>query len=233
LDATPAPPATPGVRTIAYVGSFYYDPATRAAALLPAWRRAPHRWLFYTPRREDWLYRSPWFFLRGLARFTARYPRLAPRLRVEFAGAVPPWLPPMLAETGTTAQVTLHGPIAHADAIRLQRRADALLLTSAKVDGARDYSIAGKTFEYLGLRRPILAVVTDGAMRDLVEQSGLGLFADPDDADSVAAAIARIVDDPSWLPHPNEAFIASCDRHHAASRMADVLRAAAAEGYRG
>jgi glycosyltransferase involved in cell wall biosynthesis len=218
-----APRDTSAVKSIVYVGTFYYDPTARAL-LAPIWRRAPHRWLFYTPRREDWLYRSPYFFLAGLA-------RLAGRVRVDFAGAVPYWLPDMLRETGTERYVRLLGPVSHRDAIRLEKSADALLLTSAKVIGGRDYSIAGKLFEYIGARRPILGVLTDGAMRDIVEQTGLGVLADPDDTDAVAAAIERIVE--GVTVSPNEEVIARFDRSHMARAMAECLRRAATEGYRG
>jgi glycosyltransferase involved in cell wall biosynthesis len=225
-------PDRDGTRRIAYVGTFYYDPIARAYMLTPHWRRAPQRWLFYTPRREDWLYRSPYFFLTGLRRFAERRPDLAAKLRVDFAGAIPRWLPGMLRETGTEALVQLHGPVTHEQAIRLEKGADAVLLTSAKVlDGGRDYSIAGKVFEYIGLRRPILAVLTDGAMRDIVAQTGLGVLADPDDPSAVADAIERVVLGPSVSP--DDAAIAKFDRRETVRLMAESLRRAAAEGFRG
>jgi glycosyltransferase involved in cell wall biosynthesis len=220
-----------GRRRIAYAGSFYFDPRTREAMRRPLWRRPPYQWLFYTPRREDWLYRSPYFFLRGLRRLADRVPGLKDKLVVEFAGLVPSWLPAMLRETGTESFVELLGPVPHAEALALQGRADAVLLTSAKVEGGRDYSVAGKTFEYFGLRRPILGVLTDGAMRDLVEQSGLGILADPDDTESVARAIEQVVSGTADVT-PNENFLAECDRANSARQMAAVLRRAADEGYR-
>jgi glycosyltransferase involved in cell wall biosynthesis len=230
LGPVETPAAQAATRRIAYVGTFYYDPVARAYMLTPAWRRAPQRWLFYTPRREDWLYRSPWFFLKGLRRFADRRPDLAERLQVDFAGAIPAWLPGMLRETGTEALVRLHGPVTHEQAIRLQKSADAVLLTSAKVFGGRDYSIAGKLFEYIGLRRPILGVLTDGAMRDLVAQTGLGVLADPDDEDAVAGAIERVV---LGAPvSPDDATIARFERGQSVRAMAECLRRAAAEGYR-
>jgi glycosyltransferase involved in cell wall biosynthesis len=236
LRAAPVPPPrTTKERTIVHVGNFYYDPQSRAGVLLPFWKKPAHRWLFYTPRREDWLYRSPYFFLLGLRRFADRNPALAARLRVRFAGSVPKWLPAMLRDTGTESLVELLGWVDHSTAARLAKGADALLLTSAKVIGGRDYSVAGKLFEYVGLRRPVLGVLTDGAMRDLIAASGLGILSDPDDTDAVASAIAHIVkaDRPGSLVQPNEAFIASCDRNETARAMAGLLRRAAAEGYRG
>ena len=212
-------------RTIVYAGSWYYDPQSRATMLQPAWRRSPQRWLFYSPRREDWLYRSPYFFLRGLARYRGS-------VNVEFAGAIPRWLPAMLRETGTESRVRLGGPISHEEALRLQKSASALLLTSAKVIGGRDYSVAGKTFEYFGLRRPILGVLTDGAMRDLVAESGLGVIADPDDENAVVAAIDRVATEPTPVS-PRAEVLARFTRREVARQMAETLRRAAAEGYRG
>jgi glycosyltransferase involved in cell wall biosynthesis len=189
----------------------------------------------YAPRREDWRYRTPYYFLHGLRRLLDRRPDLAPKIRVEFAGPIPEWLPPMLADTGTSEVVILHGPVPHAKSLDLQREADAVLLTSARVYGGRDYSIAGKLYEYFGLRRPILGVLTDGAMRDLVEASGLGLLAEPDDAENVASQIERIItaSDSATLVTPNDAFLSRFERRATARAMAGVLRAAVAEGYRG
>ncbi len=222
------------VRHIVYVGSFYYTPEAHAATYRPLWRRRPDQWLQYRFRREDWLYRSPFFFLRGLARFCQRRADLVGRIRVTFIGQIPEWLPPMLAATGTTNLVALPGPKPHAESLRLVQDSAAALLTSAKVEGGKDYSIAGKMYEYFAARVPIVAVLTAGAMRDLVEQSGLGLFADPDDADSVADVLERIAEaeDPRRLVAPNEPFIRGFARPTLGAAMATCLRRAAAEGAR-
>jgi glycosyltransferase involved in cell wall biosynthesis len=228
------PPRADGERTIAYVGTFYYEPSSRKGLLSKFWQRAPHRWLFFTPRREDWLYASPYYFLRGLRRFADQHPAVAGRLTVQFGGTVPHWLPDMLRETGTASMVQLLGRVSHRDSLRIQKWADALLLLSSRVLDGPDNRIAGRMFEYFGLRRPILALLSEGAMLDMVRRSGLGLIAEPDDPDAVAAAIQRIVCAPSadTLITPNEAFLASCDRTEAARQMAGYLRQAAAEGYR-
>jgi len=223
-----------GRRHIVYVGSFYYTPEARAATYRPLWRRRPDQWLQYRARREDWLYRSPYFFLQGLRRLRERDPASADRLRPVFVGRIPPWLPGMLAETGATRAVTLTGPLPHAEAMRLQASADALLLTSAKVEGGRDCSIAGKTYEYFAAGAPIVSLLHDGAMRDLVAESGLGLFAPPDDRDAVADVLLSVATapDPRRLVSPNATFIARFDRETLARQLSLELRRAASEGYR-
>jgi hypothetical protein len=69
-------------------------------------------------------------------------------------------------------------------------------------------------------------------MRDLVAESGLGVIADPDDENAVAAAIEQITSSPSPVsPRPD--VLARFTRREVARRMAESLHRAAAEGYRG
>jgi len=49
---------------IAYVGSYYYDPTSRRDAFNPNFKKKFHKRLQYFPVKEDWLYRSPYFFLK-------------------------------------------------------------------------------------------------------------------------------------------------------------------------
>ncbi len=88
--------------------------------------------------------------------------------------------------------------------------------------------------EYFGARRPILGILTDGAMRDLVGRSGLGLIADPDDARAIADTLARIVtaSAPEDLMQPDDAYLRTFERAATVRQVADRLRVAASEGYR-
>ncbi len=213
---------------IVHAGSFYYQPK-------PAKKKWPHQFLHYTPRHEDWLYRSPYFFLKGLRHLLDQKPFYAQQLEIIFAGQTPNWLMQMISDFKLGETVRLIGPLHHHEAIALEKGADALLLTGAKVPGG-DYSIAGKTFEYFGLQKRILAVVTDGAMKDLVVQSGLGSIASPDDSQAVADAIEYQIKNKNKilvLTQTQQEFIASMSADAMADKMADLLcRAARQEGVR-
>lgn len=54
--------------------------------------------------------------------------------------------------------------------------------------------VPAKVYECLGLGRPMLALVTDGAVRDLIEEVGAGEIADPTRPEVVASALKRIYD---------------------------------------
>ncbi|MBN2071491.1 MAG: glycosyltransferase [Candidatus Krumholzibacteriota bacterium] len=178
---------------ITHIGHFYYIPSERELMLRVWWKRLPHQWIRYRKRVEDWLYRSPYFFLLGLRRFRDKWPSEVNNLRVRFVGKPPYWLDNMLTETGTKEIVEIIPYVSHEECLKIEAESDAFLLTSAKVSGGLDYTIGGKFFEYLYWDRPILGVLTDGSMKTLLEQSGLGIFADPDDHESVSNAIKTIM----------------------------------------
>ena len=52
-----------------------------------------------------------------------------------------------------------------------------------------------KVFDYMSCKRPIIVAI-DGVARKLVEGSGAGLFAEPENADAMISAILKLKDDP-------------------------------------
>lgn len=222
---TPTPDAP---LRIGYVGSFYYTPYQRALMFLPWYRKKPHQFLQYAPRKEDWLYRSPHFFLTALAALRAKRPEVSDLVRVELAGHVPEWLRSMVAEHGLQDLVVFHGRVGHREALALQARCDALLITSSKVVGGQDYSIAGKTFEYFRALKPILAFVSEGAQERILARSGLGLPCPPDDLAASVRVLERLLQGGLEL-HPDAGFIRSLHSSAMAERFASILRTLRAE----
>ena len=208
---------------IGYVGSFYYTPETRAALLGPWWQRAPHRWLQYAPRREDWLYRSPFFFFRALRQLLGERPDLRSLVKVRFVGDTPAWLRAQVEEFGLTDVVEHLGRMSHRACLEFQASCDALLATSAKVIGGRDYCIAGKTFEYVASQVPIIAFVTEGEQRDFLMASGLALVCDADEPEAGARGLADLIEG-RFLPAPNLPFLHRFHRRETARQMAELVR---------
>ncbi|MFN9801596.1 MAG: glycosyltransferase [Bacteroidota bacterium] len=166
---------------IGYLGAFYYFPQVAMEAAKPWYLRAPHRWFLYSPRREDWKYRSPWYFFRIVHELFSQHPEWAGRIELQFAGRKPAWFDQMVEEWSLGGQVVHWGQLDAAAALRMQDACSILLITSVKVEGGDDYCIAGKTFEFLSSGKRIIGCVTRGAQRDVLEQSGMALCIDPDD----------------------------------------------------
>lgn len=165
---------------IGYVGSFYYSPHAREQMFTSWWKKRLHRKLQYAPRKEDWLYRTPYFFFRAVKCLFDQHPDFKSRLSIKFAGSKPEWLDQMVDEFELRGHFQHLGLLNYADSIRFQQSCDALLITSSKVIGGEDYSIAGKTFEYIGAKKPIIGFVTEGAQKRLLEKTGMSLICDPD-----------------------------------------------------
>lgn len=218
-----APRRVDGTFVIGHAGRFYYSPEKRAAVMEPWWRKPPARWSQYTPRREDWLYRSPYFFFRAVRHLLDRRPELEGRLRLKFAGDVEDWFAAQVAEFRLQGVVEHVGRLSHEACLAFEAGCDGLLVTSVKVPEGRDYCVAGKTFEYLAMGRPILGIVSEGEQRDFLAAAGGALIADADDTAGSARAIEQLIAG-SGVPPRNEAVIAAHHRREMTRRIAGIVR---------
>lgn len=208
---------------IGYVGAFYYSPEARDGMFRPWWRKRPNRMIQFTPRREDWLYRSPYFFFRALARLFNDWPEMRSRVKIRFAGRKPHWIQAQVDEFGLGENVTFIGQLESLAVLQFEQSCDALLITSSKVIGGRDYSIAGKTFEYFASKKPVFAFVTEGAQKDLLEKSGMAVLFDPDKPAEAASLLKRVIEDGAKL-NPNSSFLNSLSRREVTRALAEAVR---------
>jgi hypothetical protein len=114
--------------------------------------------------------------------------------RVRFVGQVPAALRGVIAETGLTVEET--GLVLHAESVRLIRTSTNLLhagVTSVATNALRGI-LPGKTFEYLGARRPILFVGhPDGDAAKLMRGFPLVRIVRPDDDDGIRSALLSLL----------------------------------------
>jgi glycosyltransferase involved in cell wall biosynthesis len=90
-------------------------------------------------------------------------------------------------------RLELHEYVPRRESLRLQRDSDALLLLIPEAGGRGRGVLSGKVFEYLAAERPILAAVPpDGAAAELIEETGAGVVAPPDDVEALRAALERM-----------------------------------------
>lgn len=207
---------------IGYVGSFYYSPESREAIMQPFWKKKWHRTFQYVPRKEDWLYRSPYFFFQSIHHLINQQPRLKNKVEIHFAGNTPDWLGTMINEFGLQEIVKIHGFLNHDDVVSFQEKCDLLLITSAKVLNGKDYSIAGKTFDYFTINKPILAFVCDGAQKDLLHESGMAIILNPDNVDQSIKKIISVFTNGIKLI-PKKDFLSSFRRKNLSRELSEIL----------
>ncbi|MGN6436115.1 MAG: glycosyltransferase [Agriterribacter sp.] len=209
--------------TIGYVGSFYYDPESNNSALLPWWKRKGHRKLQYFPTREDWLYRSPYFFFRALYELFRLSPELKSRIRFEYIGKEPIWLNGMLEEFDLKDIFYSHGFRTHSETLKIQDSFDAFLATAEKVDGAEHYCLPSKIFDYVQKGKPILAFVTSGVQKDFLLKSEVGIYCDPDNASESALKIRNVVQNVQTI-RPNHSYLLQYQRKYLTGKLASIFK---------
>ena len=168
--------------TIGYFGSFYYNPYSEELKRKKWWQKKPYQYFQYTPFDQDWKYRSPYYFFQAMNELFIQFPRYRDKTEVFFAGNKPEWFDYMVDEFALRDVVKHIGFVGKEEAIRLHETCDAFLITSARFKEFNDYCIAGKTYEYLSQKKPIIAFVCNGDQKWFIENSGIGLICEPDDS---------------------------------------------------
>lgn len=208
--------------TIGYVGSFYYNPESRAQMFTPWQKKHFHRKLQYTPRKEDWLYRSPYFLFKTIRQLFNYKPEYSKKITIKFAGLKPDWLFEMVKEFGLEENVEMIGFVPFYEIGQFHNSCDMLLATSVKVIGGEDYCIAGKSFDYLVAQKPILGFVSNGAQKDFIQKSGVGLICNPDNIEESAEKLKEVFEKGITLK-PNKEFIENHHRKHLTKQLADII----------
>lgn len=202
---------------IGYMGSFYWTPAK------PASLWAPHRFLQYDPKTEDWSYRSPLYFFRAWAKLDQVSPEIGRRVRFHHAGKTPDWLMPMAAEFGLADRCHFHGQLHKQQVTGFLDQMTGLLATSMKRNSGIDYCIASKSFEYLRSGKPTLAFVCEGAQKRFFEEVGGAIVFDPDDAMRCAEQLRSLFTQTHILPIRREE-LQVYELAHTASQMATLIK---------
>ena len=173
-----------------------HDPSERVVAA----NRAEGR-----PYRIVWtgeLYRPAELrlFLDGLRLLVARRPAIADELQVQFFGHMSNECAAIASEFSQDSTVgrivRFRGFVPRRVALQAVADADASLVMLGAGRGMEQF-VPGKLFDALGMNKQVLGVLPPGDARDILEQLGWGVIADPD-VDDVGRAIELVM----TLPRP-------------------------------
>ena len=106
------------------------------------------------------------------------------RIRLRFLGAGPfsesPAMREAVRQAGLTSNVEFRPRLSYQDSLLEQSRASVLLLLQASPDTID--LVPAKLFEYLRTRRPVLALVPEGATAEVLRDTGGGWVVEPGDS---------------------------------------------------
>ncbi len=132
--------------------------------------------------------RDPAPLLAGLARLAREDPDSAAKLELVIAGPLTPAETELLGADVAPARVRILGSLGRADALALQRAADALLLIA---QATRSQLLNYKLFEYLGAERPLLALAAGTEAGRVAAEVG-GTVVSANDPAAIAAGLASV-----------------------------------------
>lgn len=210
--------------TIAYVGSYYYNPKMHKDMMTPRYKKLNHKVFQYSPVRENWLYRSPYFFLKTLRAVLDMRPELESKVSFSHFGDVPSWLIEMIKEFNLEKIFKAKGFVSYHKLNQELKNVDFFLSTAVKVEGGNDYALASKTFEYIKFNKPILAFTPKGAQSKFIRNSNSGVIFNPDDEIKVNAQKMIGIIEEGISCEINKEFLQEYTRKNQALKLAKALK---------
>ena len=116
-----------------------------------------------------------------------------------------------------------YGYLSHNEVLEFQKNCDALLITSSKVISGRDYSIAGKTYEYFTIGKPIIAFVCEGEQKDILIESGMAVILNPDETNESSNKLLNLFSGDIKLK-PNIAEIEKYQRKKLTEKLSEIVK---------
>lgn len=208
---------------IGYIGSFYFDPKAHNDKEKSWWKRSPRKMFQYTPLNEDWSYRSPLYFFKTIKNLFVKDPSLKNKLTIELVGSSPDWLKQMVFDYGLSDNIVYHGFVSSSKVKEIANNFDYFLATSEKMIGKNHVFMPSKLFDYISLAKPILGFVTEGAQKNFLLESGVGVILDPDDIETSTLSLLKIFKHGLELS-VNKNYLKSFSRENATSKLANIFK---------
>jgi hypothetical protein len=133
-------------------------------------------------------------FLEGLHILLAENPEIRPRFEVLFVGAREDRNEQAVQSLGLGDVVQFRDTLPHDETLRLERRSHILLLIK-HVNPDYEGMVPGKLYEYIGLRRPVLALAPDGEAAQLIAGSSRGVVVSQGDRRGLVDTLAGMFRD--------------------------------------
>jgi len=144
-------------------------------------------------------------------------------LRVNFVGTRRGKYDDFIRDNRLERNVRYVGYVPHRVSLRYLAESAVLFLCQIPVYESASTKLSGKLFEYLYMRKPILALTLPGLTADILSRSGLGTVVDPSDRPGMKKALRELY--LAWRgghasPPADEAYIGEFDRVRQTGRLA-------------
>jgi glycosyltransferase involved in cell wall biosynthesis len=139
------------------------------------------------------------YFFTALKELLEEKTELRSKIQVLFAGPPSKQVALFIEERGLQNVVKLLGYRSHRESLQLMANSDVLLLIIAAEESYDEKTgplmTPGKMFEYLGAKKPILALIPQGIAAELIRSTKTGVIVPPKNTSSIKQAIFKLFQD--------------------------------------
>ncbi|MBP1654227.1 MAG: glycosyl transferase family 1 [Bacteroidetes bacterium] len=185
-----------------------FDPADFPASPGPARVARPGGKMRITYAGIFWEDRIPDHFLQALHDLFQERPKLRGRIEAMFVGTFRDENHRLVSKLGLQDAVVVREYLPHRECVEVLRSSDVLWAVAGD-----DLGTPGKLYEYIGARKPILALLPEGFLRQTVQEAG-GTVVGHTDVPAIKAALAGFFDcfEKHALSAPDEEVVRKYDR---------------------
>ena len=178
---------------IGYAGYLqYFEPGNRRSLAFFSWAK---QW-FWTYRVDnlDCSTRSAYYLFRGIKYLKENYKVTADDLQIELWGLIDKGNKNLAETLGIDEFVCIDGYLPRNGSLERLNKCDVLFLPlESEGKGQKSLFVPGKLYEYLKLRKPVLALAGKSDCTEILMKSGLGIFANPYDEEAVAEKLWKLI----------------------------------------
>jgi len=175
--------------------------------------RIAHAGVFYGDR-------TPKHFLLAFKDMITAQPHLKNQIELVLIGNLQDEHEKFIKSLGLEGNVTVTGYLDHKHCLAHLKLSDVMWITMNN-----DKQSPGKLYEYLGLRKPILACVPDGFIKQTLEEAGGNIIVDPTDVKGISEAILQLyqLHTKNKLPQPSEEIVQKYNRIELTNELSKIF----------
>jgi glycosyltransferase involved in cell wall biosynthesis len=173
---------------------------------------------------------SPLYFLQALRKALDTKAELSQEMQVDFLGFPRPGNVELIKQMGLEGIVQHIGQVSFEECVSRMKGADVLLLVMLPSESGRSDFVPSKVPEYLGARRPILAMMPKSEVREMIKEARAGITVGATDVDAAKDTILELYQhykEGSLALEANASALRELTWPHLTEQMANVLNRAA------
>jgi glycosyltransferase involved in cell wall biosynthesis len=150
----------------------------------------------YSAENVDQSTRSAYYLFKAIELGVKKNKFSTSDIVIDFWGLIDPLNQRQAEEMGLKEIVNISGYTSKAESKQRLAQCDVLFLPmESGKDGNPTLFIPGKVFEYMNAGKPVLCLTNGGDCADILKSSGLGVLADPFNAEEISDRIAELIND--------------------------------------